>query len=269
MRKQLKILLNFFSVIDFPYKKGIVFRLFKNQFAKMKTGWYPIYTGHVWKLDVRNSCHAWMLYDRYADASFLKWAERNISKDAVIVDSGSNIGQFLPYFSNIARHGKILAFEPGKELGDWVQECLKKNNLKVELFRSGLGNKEFKAFLNSWGDEEIHGLWGQVNEEKGEPINITRLDKVLKDKMIDKVDLWKLDVEGYEIEALEGAGAYLNEKQIKALYIELAIKEDNHTRILKYMLEKGYKPFYFNKFGKLKPLTQLLDEQIDALFLPE
>ena len=265
--KSVPALLNLIKRIPLPYKKGLVYRLMGKQLAAEGMGWYPVYTGHIWKLDLRNPCHQWMLYDRYADAAFLQWTEKQIPGNGIIVDSGSNIGQFLPYFSKIVPKGKVLAFEPGRELGDWIEACLAENMLPVELIRKGLGSEAFSAFLNSWGEEQIHGLWGQVNEEKGEPIVVERLDAILHERKIDTVDLWKLYVEGYEVQALEGAGDFIANKKIKALYIEMAVKENNHQKIMEFMRKHDYKPYSFNALGKLKPMQDVFDDHMDALFL--
>lgn len=254
---------------DFPHKKGIMDKLFKGNFEKYAEGWITVWTGHQWKIDFRNPCHRWMIYDRYADSQFLKWAEKHLTTNAVIVDSGSNIGQFLPYYSTIAPQGKILAFEPGHSLSDWISECVLGNHLPVEVITMGLGDHEMNAFLNNPGDETVRGLWNEISTESGEPISITTLSKELQQRNIQTVDLWKLDVEGYETEALRGAGSYLDEHRIKALYIEMAVKKDNHQRILDLMRGKGYKAFEIESSGKLTPLLQVKPYQIDALFLPE
>jgi FkbM family methyltransferase len=271
MKKLIKLpfLLRLMRTMDFPHKKGIMDKLFKSSFTGMSEGWVEIWTGHQWKIDFRNPCHRWMMYDRYADSQFLKWAERHLPPDAVIIDSGSNIGQFLPYYALIAPKGTILAFEPGRALAAWISECVSLNQLNnVEVIAKGLGDKEMDAFLSDPGEEEVKGLWNEVSTVSGEPIIITTLRTELAKRNIQHIDLWKLDVEGYEVEALQGVSEFLDEKKIKALYIEMAIKKDNHKRILEYMTGKGYKAFEIATNGRLIPMLTVKDEQVDALFLP-
>ncbi len=243
-------------------------RLFKSSLSRYTEGWVSIWTGHQWKVDFRNPCHRWMVYDRYADGRFLKWAQRNLSADAVIVDSGSNIGQFLPYYSLIAAKGRILAFEPASALVEWIQECVTANHMNVEVIAKGLGDKEMDGFLSDPGGDAVKGLWGEVVSDSGEPIHLTVLEKELSERGIQHVSLWKLDVEGYEVEALRGAGDVLAEQRIGALYIEMAIKRNNNRRILEYMTANGYRAFEFGANGRITPLTQVRPYQIDALFLP-
>ncbi len=266
---KLPFLLKLMRTVDFPHKKGIMDKLFKSSFSGMGEGWVNIWTGHQWKIDLRNPCHRWMMYDRYADSQFLKWAEQHLPQNAVIVDSGSNIGQFLPYYSLIAPKGTILAFEPGHALAAWISECVSLNKMNnVEVIAKGLGDKEMDAFLSDPGEDEVKGLWNEVSTVSGEPITITELRKELAKRNIQHIDLWKLDVEGYEVEALQGVSEFLDQKKIKALYIEMAIKKDNHKRILDYMTTKGYNGFEIETNGKLVPMLTVRDEQVDALFLP-
>ena len=265
---KLPFLIQLLRKSDFPHKKGIMDKLFRSAFTSYSEGWVKVWTGHLWKIDFRNACHRWMIYDRYADSGFLKWTEKNISPDAVIVDSGSNIGQFLPYYSKIAPKATILAFEPANELANWIKECVAKNNLSAEVIAKGLGKEEMKAFLADPGDDAVKGLWNEISTDKGEPIIITTLEKELQQRNILSVDLWKLDVEGYVIEALTGAGKFLDEHRIRSLYIEMAVKKDNHKRILEFMRSKGYEAFEIKNNGRIVQLIEVKPYQTDALFLP-
>lgn len=270
MEKQIKIPLplQILRKVNFPRKKGILDKLFGARLAIQPIGVVETHAGSFWKIDPANPCHRWMIYDDYADAAFLHWARKNIPSNGVIVDSGSNIGQFLPYFSKIIPDGKILAFEPSPTLCHWIQESIKLNEqLPIQLYQFGLGEMEEAAKLFDYGAEVIHGLWGKISKDQGDPIELIRLDTVLGQQNIQTVDLWKLDVEGFEVEALRGAGKYLEDRRIKHLYIELAIKEDNHIRILDYMEQIGYEPYLFNAGGKLELMQTVNQEQVDALFI--
>jgi len=57
--------------------------------------------------------------------------------------------------------------------------------------------------------------WFQSKNLDREVIQIRRLDDVLKQAQINEVQLWKLDVEGAEYDALVGARDYLESHRIK------------------------------------------------------
>ena len=99
----------------------------------------------------------------------------------------------------------------------------------------------------------------------GEPVFIRRLEDELTMRSICCVDLWKLDVEGYEIEALKGAGSYLKDGRIRAVYVEL--HGDNGIRIRDYLTRLGYAGFLISRCGKLLKLGRI-PEHTNGLFLP-
>ena len=147
-----------------------------------------------------------------------------------------------------------------------MQECLEFNQyLPVELIRAGLGNAPAQLRLCSMGDEHQHGAQSQISETEGELIEIVMLANELKSRGISSVDLWTLDVEGYEVPALQGAEDLLKRKQIKALYVE--ISGDNSKRVREYLGQFGYKCYLFKPNGKLYSPMEF-PSHTNGLFLP-
>ena len=119
----------------------------------------------------------------------------------------------------------------------------------MELIRAGLGNEPAQLRLCPMGDEHQHGAQSQISETEGESIEIVKLADELELRAISTVDLWTLDVEGYEVPALQGAEELLKQKRIKALYVE--ITGDNSKRVRDYLGQFGYKCYLFKSTGKL------------------
>ncbi len=92
-----------------------------------------------------------------------------------------------------------------------------------------------------------------------------RLTDELATRSIEKVDLWKLDVQFYEIPALEGAKQLLEEQRIKAIWVELSGKIG--LPIKDYLASFGYRLYAFNSWGKLYSPSELTNVH-DGLFLP-
>ncbi|MGH8546557.1 MAG: FkbM family methyltransferase, partial [Gammaproteobacteria bacterium] len=209
--------------MDFPHKLGICERLFGRRIAKHGICWAKTGAGIPWKLDLANPTHRWIVYGKYEGSPFLSWAKTFLPSDGIVIDAGANIGQMLLYLAQCVPKGRVLAFEPGKEQADWLEECLQvHSDLPVEVLRYGLGASRVKSCLCKPGPEYIHGAWSQISETEGEPIEIVRLEEELNARSIESVHLWKLDVEGYELAALKGAQRLLRNQRFEALYIELA-----------------------------------------------
>jgi FkbM family methyltransferase len=264
--------LEWLQPVDFPHKLGICDRLFGNAIAHYKICWVPTAAGVPWKLDLTNPVHRWIVYGKYEGAPFLNWARKFLPPNGIIVDSGANIGQMLLYLAQYIPQGKVLAFEPGKEQADWLAECLAVNpQLPVELIRLGLGASNQQLRLFHYGSDQIQGYWASVSETEGEPIEIVRLADELAARSIETVDLWKLDVEGYEVPAMQGVEALIKEHRIKAIYVEMG--GENGQRVRDYLAKFGYCCYLFESngslFNPLKVPNYYFPNWTNGLFLPD
>lgn len=252
--------------VDFPHKLGICERLFGRVLKAHGICWVQTGAGIPWKLDLTNATHRWIVYGKYGGSGFLNWACNYLPPDGVIIDSGANIGQMLMYLAQWVPQGQVLAFEPGKNQATWLEECLALHNaLPVKLLRVGLGNSTTQLRLNNTGPDNVHGAWSQISETHGEPVNIVRLVDELSTQAIDKVALWKLDIEGYEIPALSGAEMLLKEHRINALYVELS--GENGKRVREFLSNMGYSCYLLDWHGAPYNCSNL-PHHVDGLFLP-
>src|SRR5438045_2185415 len=262
----LPVTLRLIQRLDFPRKLGICERLFGSQIAKAGICWVQTGAGIPWKLDLANETLRWIVYGKYEGSAFLDWARAFLPRDGIVIDSGANIGQMLLYLAQWVPHGRVLAFEPGTEQADWLQECLQVNaDLPVEILRCGLSSSQAVLFLNNIGPSYIHGAWSQISETVGETIRVVRLADELAARSIEFVDLWKLDVEGYEVPALEGSEELLKEHRIASLYVELT--GDNGQRVCDYLSRFGYRCHLFDRKGR-PVIPSSLPPHTNGLLLP-
>jgi FkbM family methyltransferase len=142
----------------------------------------------------------------------------------VIIDAGANIGLASIYFATRFPEARIIAIEP--EEGNL--EVLRLNTREypnVTVFPGAL-----------WGrDEQLHvvdnsyGNWGFMTSSVGDPhskaasiahetCGIT-VPSLLKKYGIQRVDIFKIDIEGAEKELFEDCAAWI--EQVDALIVEL------------------------------------------------
>ena len=134
--------------------------------------------------------------------------------DAVIVDGGTNAGFFTIPVAYMTRNfnTRIIAFEPQRQLFQAVSGSLALNGYRnVYLHNCGLGSEPGIAQLPAI-DYSVVQDFGTVQlsdettvEEDGwmndRVIDITSIDAMA----LPRLDFFKLDVEGYEVPALQGA----------------------------------------------------------------
>ena len=135
-------------------------------------------------------------------------------KNAVIIDAGANIGLFSLYAC--ARGAKkVYAFEPVRETYAMLKNNIAANSLgkAITVVNAALGAKrgeaKIKCCTKGEGSAMIAGGNAGVNEglnyEAVRGVKVLALDDIIRRK----VDLIKIDVEGYEKQVLLGAAGLI------------------------------------------------------------
>ena len=127
-----------------------------------------------------------------------------------IIDLGANIGYYTILFCDAARAGRVHAFEPAPQTFGFLQKNIQWNGLKnASLYQIAIGERDGEAelFINGFnkGDNRLYESFGT----KGVPVRVSKLDSVIPPGT--KVDLIKMDIQGFEVHALRGMQRILHE----------------------------------------------------------
>lgn len=153
--------------------------------------------------------------------NLLQIANINIGKNGVVIDVGANVGFFSKLIRNIYPQASIYCVEPIAS----TFECLKKNFEKDKntyLFNLAFGDKKGRQKM-SFNDQrpEI----SQVDTSGNVIVSMKLLDDFAKEKNIKKIDLLKIDTEGFEDKVLLGAKEIL----AKTAYVFIEVTLENNT----------------------------------------
>ena len=140
---------------------------------------------------------------------------KSLNLKGTYIDVGANIGNHTVYFSKFCNSENVISIELDYKIYNVLNENI--NNLKlsnVKTINTGIGEK-FKFVKTSNIDITNVGMTKIINGDGD--IIVNTLDSVLSD--VKNISLIKLDIEGYEKNALLGA------KNIIAIHSPIIIAE--------------------------------------------
>jgi FkbM family methyltransferase len=148
---------------------------------------------------------------------------------ATLIDVGANVGQFSLLCRTERPTIWIHAFEPlSRPAEKYVR--LFKDDARTVLHRCALGPEATATSMYVSGRDDSSSLLLITEEQTRfapgtatigtESIAVCRLDEILSEEDIIKPALLKLDVQGYELQALLGCGRLLD--QIDFVYVEVS-----------------------------------------------
>ena len=236
--------LSFLRNFNFPHKIGILERIYGRQLARNGKCWVKTDSRIEWKLDLNDATQRWIVYDSYEGRNVTAWIRSLFKQGGVAVESGSNIGQTLLYYADLA--DRIIAIDPLETALDWLCECKDHNNLSnIEVLNAGLANKKSSLKLQQAGAQSTFRTdWYKNKNHDTVDIDVYPLDELALRFKLSRIRFWKIDVEGMENEALQGAESLLSEKKIDAIFIEVT---GGNFHNVKHTLEKSAYGFIHNK----------------------
>jgi len=159
-------------------------------------------------------------------------------KDTIIVDIGSNIGNHSLFLA--ANGFDVYSFEANPLVFDIMSVSIRINKFdRIKSFNFGLSDKVGKAKIDNFNESNLGGQSLKIGE--GE-IELKPLDAI---KFHKKISVMKIDVEGMEINVLEGAKNTINNNR-PLLYIE-AMNINEYKKLNNILEELGY--VYWDTFN--------------------
>ncbi len=217
-------------------------------------------------------------YNIFRDFNTLLGANQHLT----LFDIGANLGQTSLEFAEHIQGSTIYSFEPDPTAFASLVEVTK-HYKNIKQHNIGFGDRDDKMdlFINKVsGGNSLLALSDNINQfAKGDwtekigtkQVNIKTLNTFCKENKIDKIDLLKIDTQGYELKIIEGADKVIIPSFTKIIYIEVLFVELYKQQaffadIFKILTERGYRLVgFYNKFNKLEKPHYLL--WCDAVFV--
>ena len=141
-------------------------------------------------------------------------------------DIGANIGLYTLHASKIiGNNGKVFAFEPTLGTFERLKQNIHLNELSnVKYYNIGLSNQ--KTILDLYVSNDGHDAWNSfaltdfLKESDTIKVEVDTIDTFIIENKIGKIDLIKLDVEGWEKYVLQGASELLSRDDSPVMMVE-------------------------------------------------
>jgi len=175
-----------------------------------------------------------------------------LRQNDLFADVGANIGSYTVLASAVAG-SKSIAIEPVPSTFTHLKNNISINNIEqlVKLVNGGVGSAASTLKFTKDHDTVNHVITDGEEYENTIDVQVSTLDEICKDQI---PLLMKMDVEGFELEALKGAKNILRNDSLQALIIELngscrrygVSEEEIHQFILSF----GFAPFSYEPFSR-------------------
>jgi len=172
-----------------------------------------------------------LILDKDPEKHIKKIFYDNINEGEVIIDCGANIGEYsLLACKKVGPTGKVIAIEPSQKIIEDLKKNFQLNNFKnFEILDVAVSNKKGFTTLYEHGISELSSLDPNLLEKPTTNkvhIQVETLDDIIFSRGLKMVNLLKIDIDGYEFEAILGCKNSFKDKKIKKILCEV------HYRLL-------------------------------------
>ncbi len=206
------------------------------------------------------------LIDGGFERAEMGFVSRLLRPGMTVLDIGAHHGLYtLLAAKRVGARGRVIAFEPSPREKKRLQRHVRLNratNVSIQGVALGDEAGEADLFLVEGKQDWCNSLQPPATEERTcrVRVEVRRLDDVLDESGIARVDFIKLDVEGAELSFLHGATKLLAGERRPVILAEV---QDIRTRpwgypareIIRFLVRARYRWFALSGDGKLLPIS--------------
>jgi FkbM family methyltransferase len=219
----------------------------------------------AWWLAEKSALDHELVYNEFEKME-TEFVGRLLRRDMTVVDAGAHHGLYTLLASKrVEWDGKVIAIEPSPRECERLEKHLRLNRCSnTELVQCALGEDsgETDLYLVEGAQDWCNSLRPPDVEAPVRTVRVPvrRLDDVLAELVVSKVDFLKLDVEGAELSVLYGAMKILQKEPRPAILAEV---QDTRTRpwgyaakeIIQFLIRMDYRWFAIAAKGALLPIS--------------
>ena len=163
-----------------------------------------------------------------------------LRKDDLFIDVGANVGSYTVLASGVVG-ARSLAFEPVPNTFERLQRNIRTNKIDglAEAKRLAIGSSQGEIHFSTDNDT-VNKVVSTDYVGSSEKVPVSSLDVLLEGLA---PLMWKVDVEGFEIEVLKGSRSALRQESLQAILLECQSPEVNSLVTDAGFRKAAYEPF--------------------------
>ena len=160
--------------------------------------------GYKWIMD-KNYGRAY--FKGYYEPALTKYITDTLTNESCFLDIGAHAGYFSLLAASIAQNGKVIVFEPEVNNFEFIEKIKQLNKIENWTLVNAAVGLENGHLRFKKGQTSSTGL---IDAEGDVIVNQVSLDNFFEKEGIQKIDLIKIDVEGYGGNVLTGGVKIIN-----------------------------------------------------------
>jgi len=200
--------------------------------------------------------------DPFSDLAFLLQHK----PDPIIFDVGANDGETVQEFIARFPSARVFAFEPYAACCEILDRKFR-GNANIQIQNVALGEDRGTSELNLYSGDRMNSLL-RLDDAPGNvmsksftragsvEVKLEALDAFCADSGIDRIDVLKIDTQGYDLQVLGGARRLLEEKRIKTILLEVNFvpmyeRQATFSQLHEFLSTHGYR--FVDFYNQVRP----------------
>lgn len=158
-----------------------------------------------------------------------------------IVDVGANLGNHTIYWATKMNVERIVSYEPFAANFEVLEKNIKQNSLtNVVAINKAVGQHVGNVKLKSFDESNYGATSFEEGVQEGNTVSLTSIDNEVIELKLPKVDLIKIDTEGFELDVLKGM-TYVLDKYHPIIWVECS--EESIKDVIHILSKYDYQLF--------------------------
>jgi FkbM family methyltransferase len=177
---------------------------------------------------------------------------------ACVLDVGAHVGQSAAEFLDAFPRARIHSFEPAPASYEELRK-LARRSPRMTAVNAALGDRDGTApfFINrlsvtnsllkaSAGAGEFLVASDGLDSREQTTVRLLTLDGYCAEQAIERIDLLKLDTQGYELRVLDGARALIEREAVPLIHLEVCFvrfyeQQPLFPEVYRYLYDRDYR----------------------------